>query len=197
MVVNGDGQAARRDDLLYYAPPPEITALTDLSGDPVIGGSTAGGQQFRVVGTGLSEETIVLFGSLRGTDAAPIGTTRLNITSPAHGPQAAVQETLEDEFGRKSAHSVDFEFKTAPTIGATPYDPGVVRIDTQTVVALLRAESGTSPRRLPDRRGAEGGPDRLRAAFAQGGPPRARGPDEPLRSHDHPGLAPAQTLDCF
>lgn len=125
-IVNGDGQGFAVEDALFYAPPPEISALTDVAGNARQGGSTAGATggagSVRIVGTGLAAETAIEFGTTRASSPQLISATLIEVALPQHSPGTFTVSAV-DEFGRRSTTPVQFEFKTPPSFSAAPYSP--------------------------------------------------------------------------
>jgi hypothetical protein len=109
-VVNGDGQGFAVEDALFYAPAPEISSVTDTSGNALLGSGTAGTVTVHIVGSGFSSQTLVDFGATRGTQLAVLSDTRLQVRLPQQNPGTVIVSVV-DEFGRRSVTPVNFEFK--------------------------------------------------------------------------------------
>ncbi len=125
-VVNPDGQVAERPDHFYYVPPPTLTAVTDAQGNPVLGGSTAGGLRVRLHGTMFRTGQFLRFGSTGAADIFPVilSDEEMEATTPPHAP-GVVTISLYDAYGHEARLDLAFEYKTPPSFGADPYSPPI------------------------------------------------------------------------
>jgi hypothetical protein len=82
VVTNPDGQSSTLANGFTYVAGPTVTGVTPNSG------STAGGVQVTITGTGFTAVPTVTFGGSAGTGVAFINSTQIRATVPAHAAGA-------------------------------------------------------------------------------------------------------------
>ncbi len=135
-VQNPDGQASRRGAYFLYPPPPVIADLRDVTDAVRRGGSTAGGQSFRLLGANFAAPVTVRFGLNSAAVTALAGDgSSATVTTPA-GAIGDAAIVLTDAFGRDAVAPFMFTYKVPPAFAATPFDPLFAAVVGGTTVTL-------------------------------------------------------------
>jgi hypothetical protein len=110
VVHTASGDSAPLTSGFTYAPAPVVTAVTDAVTGAAARGSTEGGTQVEITGTGFSLFAAVSFGGMPATSVGVLSATRILATSPPHCPPGGVDVTVTNPDGQSGTLSPGFDY---------------------------------------------------------------------------------------
>ena len=109
-ITDPDGGAATRASAYAYVSPPTITSVSPSSG------TSAGGQQVTIDGSGFETGATVEFGPSQATDVQFVSSSQLTVVTPA-GPAGAVDVTETNPDGGSFTDRSAYSYVSPPTQG--------------------------------------------------------------------------------